>query len=61
MEYILTLWLLWAAGDATVLEVKPFPSESACASYAASFSKIVEADGVVASAWVCKLVEIEDA
>ncbi len=60
MEYVLTLWLLWAAGDATILEVHPFFSEEACARYAISFEKKVEADGVVASAWVCKLERVQD-
>ncbi len=60
MTYILTLWLLWAAGDNQILQVGPFASLEACTQYALNFIQEVKSDGVVASSWTCKFVEEED-
>ncbi len=60
MTYILTFWLLWAAGDNQVLQVAPFSSKEACIMYALNFVQEVKSDGVVASSWTCEFVEEED-
>ena len=60
MQYILTLWLLWAGGDYRILQVSPFISEQACIKYAATFIEQTKADGIVASHWQCKLERNQD-
>ena len=60
MTYILTFWLLWAAGDGQILQVSSFASLEACTMYALNFVQEVKSDGVVASEWNCKLMEERD-